>query len=99
MNMPWLSEEDRSIREIAERFGREKLREGYQRREGDKVLDRGLMREMGALGLMAPTLAEEHGGIGASNVVAGLICEAIAYADFNLSYVNMTSPLIGGVIE
>lgn len=99
MTMPWLSEEDLFIKETAERFARERLREGYQARGNDHHLDRGLLSEMGALGLIAPTFAEQYGGIGSSSLVSGVICEAIAYADMNISYMCMTTPLIGGVIE
>ncbi len=99
MTMPWLSEEDLFIKDTAERFARERLKDGYMARDKVNVIDRNLLREMGALGLVAPTLGEEYGGIGGSSVVAGLVCEAIAYADLSLSYPCMTSPLIGGVIQ
>jgi cyclohexanecarboxyl-CoA dehydrogenase len=99
MTIPWLSEDERTIKEIAERFGRERLKDGYQERENTPAIDRELLREMGALGLVAPNLAEEYGGIGASAVIPGLICEAISYCDFNMSYLTMTSPLLGGVLE
>lgn len=99
MTMPWLSEEDLFIKTTAERFAKERLKDGYMDREKGTVIDRDLMREMGSLGLLAPTLSEEYGGIGASSVVMGLIAEAIAYADMSISYPCMTSPLIGGVIE
>ncbi|MBV1883836.1 MAG: acyl-CoA/acyl-ACP dehydrogenase [Pseudomonadales bacterium] len=99
MTNPWLSEEDLFIQTTAQRFAKERLKDGYMDREKGTVLDRDLLREMGSLGLIAPTLSEEYGGIGASSVVMGLIAEAIAYADMSISYTCMTSPLIGGVIE
>ncbi|MGK2914253.1 MAG: acyl-CoA dehydrogenase family protein [Porticoccaceae bacterium] len=99
MTLPWLTEEELYIKDVAERFARDRLREGYLARSLEHRLDRGLLREIGALGLIAPTLAEEYGGIGASGVVSGLVCEALSYADINFAYVCMTSPLIGGVIQ
>lgn len=99
MSIPWLTDEERFIEETARRFARERLAEGYQARSQQECIDRTLLRELGQLGLVAPTLAEEYGGIGASSVVAGLVCEALAYADINISYVAMTSPLVGGVIQ
>ncbi len=99
MTIPWLTQDQITIKEVAERFSRERLKEGYQSRESKPVIDRELLREMGSLGLIASSLAEEYGGIGASSVISGLICEAIAYGDFNMSYLTMTSPLLGGVIE
>jgi cyclohexanecarboxyl-CoA dehydrogenase len=99
MTIPWLTEEDITIKDIAERFARERLADGYQARENKPEIDRGLLRELGSLGLVAPNLAEAYGGIDSSAVVVGLICEAIAYGDFNMSYLTMTSPLLGGVLQ
>ncbi len=99
MSLPWLTEEERFIQETAQRFARERLAEGYLARSKEECIDRGLMRELGQLGLVAPTLDERYGGIGASGVVAGVICEALAYADINVSYVPMIAPLVGGVIQ
>lgn len=99
MSIPWLTDEERFIQETAQRFARERLAEGYLARSKEERIDRGLMRELGQLGLIAPTLDERYGGIGAASVVAGLICEALAYADINVSYVPMIAPLIGGVIQ
>lgn len=99
MSLPWLTEDERFIEETARRFARERLAEGYLARSREECIDRGLMRELGQLGLVAPTLDERYGGIGASSVVAGLVCEALAYADINVSYVPMIAPLVGGVIQ
>ncbi len=99
MTMPWLSEEDLFIKDTAERFARERLKDGYQGRCNDHHLDRKLLKEMGALGLIAPTFGEDYGGIGSTSLLSGVICEAIAYADLSMSYICMTTPLIGGVIE
>lgn len=93
-----LSDDHEMVRQTAERFARERLREGYQKRESDNVLDRALLRELGAMGLIAPNVPERFGGIGAPSVVNGLICEAIAYGDFNVSYINMVTPLITDVL-
>jgi len=99
MTLPWLSEDDLFIKHTAERFAHDKLKEGYQARSLEHHIDRDLLRQMGALGLIAPTFSEAYGGIGASSLVSGVICEAIAYADLGMSYMCMTTPLIGGVIE
>ncbi len=99
MKTQWmLNDEHELIRQTAERFARERLREGYQRRETETGINRELAREMGSLGLIAPNVPERFGGIGAPSLVNGLICESIAYADFNMSYLNMLSPLICEVL-
>lgn len=56
------------------------------------------MREMGALGLIGTDLPERYGGLGESSVTAGLITEEIAYADFNVSYIQLLASLMGGMI-
>ena len=60
------------LRETAFRYAREKLLPRYQAREQESVLDRGMMREMGALGFIGPELPEEYGGLGLTNVASGV---------------------------
>lgn len=93
-----LTDEQREFRATAERFAREKLAPGYQARERDAKIDRALMREMGALGLIAPDLPEKHGELGQTSETSGLIMEAIAYADPNIAYVQLLSSLCGQII-
>lgn len=87
-----------AFRDAARRFAGEKLARGYLTRSRAHTLDRRLVREMGALGLIAPDLPEEFGGLGESSVTAGLITEEIAYADFNVSYVQLLGSLLGSMI-
>jgi cyclohexanecarboxyl-CoA dehydrogenase len=88
-----------SLRDAASRFAREKLLPRYQAREVDAKYDRGLLREMGRLGLIAPELPEALGGLGLSHTACGLITEQIAYGDFNVSYVQVFGSLLGHVIS
>jgi len=92
------TEDQQAFRETAERFAREKLAPSYLERASGHVFDRDLIREMGALGLIAPDLPEEYGGLGESSVAAGLITEAIAYSDFNASYIQLLGSLMGGMV-
>ncbi len=93
-----LSAEQRAIQDTAQRFAREKLRPQYQ--EGDKTgrLDRRLIREMGALGLIGVELPEAYGGLGADGVTAGVVIDEIAYGDFSMSYVQLISGLLGKIL-
>jgi cyclohexanecarboxyl-CoA dehydrogenase len=59
-----LSEEQRAFRAAAERFARDKLAPHYQARERAAAIDRKLVRDMGALGLIGTDLPERHGGLG-----------------------------------
>ena len=93
-----LSEQQQAVRETAMRFAKEKLAPHYQKRATEDRIDRALMKEMGALGLIAPDLPEQYGGLGESSVTTGIIIEQIAYADFNASYVPLLASLMGGML-
>jgi len=71
--------EQRAFQETAQRFAREKLAPHYQAREASGEVDRALVKQMGALGLIGADLPEEYGGLGQPSLTAGLIIEAIAY--------------------
>ena len=53
---------------------------------------------MGGLGLIGVDVPEAFGGMGQSGVTAGLIIEAIAYGDFNVSYVQLLASLMGIIV-
>ncbi|GGG34024.1 acyl-CoA dehydrogenase [Caldovatus sediminis] len=93
-----LTEEQRAFQETARRFARERIAPGYMARERDGRLDRALVREMGALGLIGADLPERHGGLGAPSVTAGLAIEAVAYGDINLAYVPLLASLNGQIV-
>ena len=93
-----LNEDQIAIRDLARRFARERLLPAYQSREKSGVMDRALLREMGALGLMGVDLPEAFGGLGAPGVTSGVIAEELAYGDFNISAVPVGVSLLGAVI-
>jgi cyclohexanecarboxyl-CoA dehydrogenase len=96
--MSIVGQEYAELKETAERFAREKLGPFYQKRDSETHYDRALMRQMGELGLIAPELPEEFGGLGLSNLASGIVVEAIAYGDFNVAYVQSSGSLLGQVI-
>jgi cyclohexanecarboxyl-CoA dehydrogenase len=53
---------------------------------------------MGKLGLLGVDLGEDHGGLGATGVTAGLVTEEIAYGDFNIATVVTSVSLMGAII-
>jgi cyclohexanecarboxyl-CoA dehydrogenase len=69
------------------------LSPGYQAREKVGVMDMDLVREMGALGLIAPELPQEFGGMGADFLFSGAIIEEPAKADFTFGYVPLLASL------
>ena len=92
------SEEQRALQATAERFAREKLAPAYQAREREAAIDRALVREVGALGLIAGDPPEQYGGLGLPSETSGLIIEALAYGDVNVAYVQLLGSLCGQII-
>ncbi|MGD9917761.1 MAG: cyclohexanecarboxyl-CoA dehydrogenase [Paenirhodobacter sp.] len=92
------TEELNALRDLARKFATEKLAPGYQAREKSGGFGADLLREMGSLGLIAPELPEEFGGLGAGSIYSGAIIEEIAKGDFNFGYVNILASLNGQIL-
>lgn len=92
------TEELNALRDLACRFATEKLAPGYQAREAAGGFGADLVREMGSLGLIAPELPEEFGGLGAGAIYSGVIIEEIARGDFNFGYINILASLNGQIL-
>ena len=93
-----LTEDQKALQETARRFSRERLLPHYQKREQAAVLERDLIAEMGALGLLGVDLPEELGGMAVDAVTTGLIAEELAYGDFNVSAVPVGISLNGAIL-
>lgn len=90
-------EDQLALKEAADRFAREVLLPGYQKRE-NQPFDRDLAREMGSLGFIGTDLPEELGGLGQTSVTTGLVAEALAYGDFNMSALPVNVSLNAAVL-
>jgi cyclohexanecarboxyl-CoA dehydrogenase len=95
---PTLSEDLRSIQETARRFAAERIAPGYMTRETSARIDRALIREIGQLGLIAPEIPEQFGGLGLPSLTSGLIAEAIGHADINVAYLQILGSLNSKII-
>jgi len=95
---PYLDDDLEAIAVQARRFADARVAPGYLERDRTRVLDRGLMAELGALGFIAPELPEWAGGQGLPSRAAGVIHEAIARADLSLSYINLLASLNGQIL-
>jgi cyclohexanecarboxyl-CoA dehydrogenase len=93
-----LTDDQKALQETARRFARERLLPDYQKREKTGTLDRALIAEMGALGLLGVDLPEEYGGLGVDAVTTGLIAEELAYGDFNVSAVPVGISLNAAIL-
>lgn len=95
---PYIDEDLEFLAETAEKFAQKYVAPGFLERDQTRVLDRGLMKQMGEMGFIAPELPEEYGGQGLGCLAAGVIHEAIAKADLSFSYVNLLASLNGQIL-
>ena len=76
-----LEEEERAVRDTAAAYAQDKLApriiDAFQR----ETTDPAIFAEMGALGLLGPTIPAEYGGVGASYVSYGLVAREVERID------------------
>jgi glutaryl-CoA dehydrogenase len=76
-----LTEEERMVRDTARGYAQDKLAPRVLKAYREEKIDRDLIPEMGALGLLGPTIPEEYGGAGLGYVAYGLIAREIERVD------------------
>ncbi|QDL92462.1 acyl-CoA dehydrogenase [Paroceanicella profunda] len=76
-----LTEEERMIRDTARDFAQEALQPRVIDAYREETTDPGIFREMGALGLLGPTVPEQYGGAGVNYVSYGLIAREVERVD------------------
>ncbi len=76
-----LSDEERMIRDVARRYARQHLMPRVTAAYQEEFTDPEIFREMGALGLLGPTIPHEFGGSAASYVAYGLVSREIEAVD------------------
>jgi len=76
-----LTEEERMVRDTARGYAQDKLMPKVIAAYRNETVDRDLIPEMGALGLLGPTIPEEYGGAGLGYVSYGLITREIERVD------------------
>lgn len=75
-----LTEEERMVRDTARTFAREKLLPGIIEANRHEKFDTAIMRQMGELGLLGPTI-DGYGCANVSHVAYGLIAREIEWVD------------------
>jgi glutaryl-CoA dehydrogenase len=76
-----LSDEERMVRDTAAKYAAEKLAPRVLEAFRHEKSDPAIFREMGAMGLLGPTIPPEYGGAGMSYVCYGLIAREIERVD------------------
>src|SRR5258708_18357499 len=76
-----LTEEERMVSDTARGYAQDKLFPRVLMDNREERFDRNIISEMGALGLLGPTIPEEYGGAGLGYVAYGLITREIERVD------------------
>lgn len=76
-----LTDEERAVRDTAAAFAQDKLAPRIIDAFQHETTDPEIFREMGALGLLGPTIPAEYGGVGASYVAYGLVAREVERID------------------
>ncbi len=76
-----LSEEERAVRYTAAAYAQDKLAPRIIDAFQHETTDPDIFREMGALGLLGPTIPADYGGVGASYVSYGLVAREVERID------------------
>src|SRR6202045_1092083 len=76
-----LTEEERMVRDTARDYAQDKLFPRVLKVYHDESYDPAVILEMGALGLLGPTIPEEYGGAGLGYVAYGLIAREVEMVD------------------
>src|SRR5499433_914362 len=76
-----LAEEERMVRDTARHYAQDQLFPTIQTAFREERFDRAIISEMGALGLLGPTIPPEYGGAGLGYVSAGLITRELERVD------------------
>ena len=72
-----LTDEERMVRDAARAYAQEQLLPRVTKAFLDEDFDRGIMSEMGQLGLLGPTIPETYGGAGLGYVAYGLVAAVV----------------------
>lgn len=95
-----LSEEERMVGETARAYAQDKLMPRILTANREERFDREIMTEMGELGLLGATVAEEYGGAGLNHVCYGLIAREVERVDSGYrSAMSVQSSLVMYPIE
>lgn len=95
-----LNDDEQQIRDAARAYCQEKLQPRVLMASREERFDREIMNELGELGMLGATVAEEYGGAGLSHVAYGLIAREVERVDSGYrSAMSVQSSLVMYPIE
>ena len=94
-----LTEEQELIRTTAREFGERELAPHVRDWDRGEEIDRAVVGKLAGLGLLAPTIAEQHGGMGLDTTSYCLVVEEIGRVDSSVrGIVSVSNGLVGKTI-
>jgi cyclohexanecarboxyl-CoA dehydrogenase len=93
-----LSAEQQLLQTTLRDFSMRELLPAYQSRDRDEDFPAALVRQLGAMGVLAPMVSAAQGGSALDFVSLGIAHEEIARGDFNAAYVLLLAALIGSIV-
>ncbi len=93
-----LSPEQLLLQSTLRDFAARELLPAYPSRDLDQDLPPELLRKLGSLGVLAPTVEPRFGGAGLDYVSLGIAHEEVARGDFNAAYVLLLASLVGAIV-
>ena len=95
-----LTDDERMIRDTARAYAQDKLAPRVAHAFANEHHEPEIFREMGATGLLGPTVAQDYGGVGAGYVAYGLIAREVERVDSGYrSMMSVQSSLVMFPIE
>ncbi|SFX54389.1 acyl-CoA dehydrogenase [Marinospirillum alkaliphilum] len=95
-----LTEDERQVRDAAQAYCQDKLQSRVLKAFREESFDREIMNEMGEMGLLGCTVAEQYGGAGMGHVAYGLIAREVERVDSGYrSAMSVQSSLVMYPIE
>lgn len=95
-----LTEEERMVRDLARAYAQDKLAPRVAEAFAAEYTDPAIFAELGELGLLGVTVAEEYGGAGSGHVAYGLVAREIERVDSGFrSMMSVQSSLVMAPIE
>jgi len=95
-----LTEEERMVRDAAHEYCQDRLMPRVQSAFRNETFDREIMTELGALGFLGATVAEQYGGAGVNHVCYGLVAREVERVDSGYrSAMSVQSSLVMYPIE
>lgn len=93
-----LSPEQQLLQTTLRDFSMRELLPAYQSRDRDEDFPATLVRQLGAMGVLAPMVSAAQGGSALDFVSLGIAHEEIARGDFNAAYVLLLAALVGSIV-